>query len=73
MTIRVIDGTPHAYLEGVGLVPVRGASPGGAQALEQVVAFALLTGNDTMTVPGLDAVPDVPEVEERRPIGFRPR
>lgn len=72
MTIRVIDGTPCAYQEGVGLVPVRGASPQGVQALEQVIAFALLTGNDTITIPGLDAVPDMPEVQEKRRIGFMP-
>lgn len=72
MTIRVIDGTPHVYLAGVGLVPVRGASPRDAQALDNIVAFAVLTGHDTTTAPGLEVVPDIPEVEERRPIGFRP-
>ncbi len=59
MTIRVIDGTPHVYLEGVGLVPVRGASPRDAQALDQVIAFALLTGHDRTTVAGLDGASDL--------------
>ncbi len=72
MTIRVIDGTPHAYWNGVGLLPVRGASLRDAQALDQIVAFALFTGHHTTTVPGLEVVPDIPEVEEKRPIGFRP-
>jgi hypothetical protein len=73
MTIKVIAGTPHAYYSGVGLVPVRGASPRDAEALDKIVAVAALTGRDTMTASGLEVVPDIPEVEETRPIGFRPR
>jgi hypothetical protein len=57
---------------GVGLVPVRGASPRDAEALDQIVAFALLMGHDTTTAPGLEVIPDIPEVEGKRPIGFRP-
>lgn len=72
MTILVINETPHAYYSGVGLIPVRGASRRDAQALDSVVAFALITGHKATTVPGLEVVPDIPAVEEKRPIGFRP-
>jgi hypothetical protein len=72
MTVRVIDGTPHVYVARVGLIPVRGASPLDAEALDHIVAFALLTGHKTTTAPGLEVVPDIPDVEEKRPIGFRP-
>lgn len=54
MTIQVIAGTPHAYWNRVGLLPVRGASLRDAQALDQIVAFALFTGRNTTTVPGLE-------------------
>ena len=73
MTIRVIEGTPHVYLKGVGVVAVRGKSPRDAEALDHIVAFAVFTGHNTTTAPGLEVVPDIPEVEEKRPIGFRPR
>jgi len=52
MTIQVIAGTPHAYWNGVGFVPVRGASLRDAQALDHIVAFALVTGHNTTTAPG---------------------
>jgi hypothetical protein len=75
VTVRVIDCVPHAYVQGLGLVPVRGASLQSEQELETVVAAALVTGQNTMTVPGLDVVPDLPERElpadpPTRRIGF---
>ena len=74
MTIRVINGRPHAYYSHLGLVPVRGKRPRDVQALDGVVALAILTPHQTTTVPGLEVKPDVapPAPETRRPIGFRP-
>ncbi len=73
MTIRVIDGKPHVYLERVGLVPVRGASPRAAQALDNLVAFALMTWHDTTTVPGPTTYPTPPTAPPPEGFGFRPR
>ncbi len=48
---------------GRGFVPVRGASPAAARDLELAIAAAQLTGQTTLNVPGLEVVPDIPDVE----------
>lgn len=69
VTVQVINGTPCAYMVGLGLVPIRGATPRAAHDLEVVTAIAQLAGQATMTVPDLEVEPDI-EIEEKRRIGF---
>ena len=74
MTIRVIDGVPYVYVNGRGLVPVRGATPRHAETLENVVAMSMYSGLGVTTVPGLEVEPDIEDEDEPKgPIGFRPR
>ena len=44
-TIRVIDGSPHAYFSGLGLAPARGVSPRDTQTLEMRQTRALADAN----------------------------